>query len=156
MRFKFLTGDINWETYGGKFISRKLNNGDFDYYLIIEVINWNEYESEPEFTYNVSLLAVSPSEAKDILPSAAESWGMTVSEIESVRDYALVDCLSSYGAQAHLWDKSGNNLKTLLREAHREADLSTMLFGFYMDRYQNRIGATGWDFIRGDIIGGLK
>jgi len=39
MRFKFLTGDVNWETYGGKWVSPKLNNGDFDYWLVLEFVN---------------------------------------------------------------------------------------------------------------------
>ncbi len=28
-----------------------------------------------------------------------------------------------------------------------------MLFGFYMDQHQNRIGASGWDFVKGNILG---
>ena len=155
-KFKFLTGDVNWQEYGGKFISKKLNNGEFDYYLIIEVINWNEHDRYPEYTYNVSLSAVSPTERRESLKSAAESWGMTETEIEALGDEAIVDCLSSYGVKAQLWDDSGNNLKILMREAHRQAELSEMLFGFYMDRYQNRIGSTGWDFIKGDVLGGLN
>ena len=43
MRFKFLTGDVNWQTYSGLFVSRRLNNGDFDYYLVLRVENWNEF-----------------------------------------------------------------------------------------------------------------
>ena len=155
-RFKFLTGDVNWQEYGGKFISKKLNNGEFDYYLIIEVVNWNEQERYPEYTYNVSLSAVSPIEAIESLQSAAESYGWTIEELESYGELAVVECLSSYGAQAHLWDDNGNNLKILMREAHRQAELAESLFGFYMDRYQNRIGSTGWDFIKGDILGGLN
>jgi len=31
-----------------------------------------------------------------------------------------------------------------------------MFFGFMMDKPINRIGSTGWDFIKGDINAGLK
>ena len=31
VKFKFLTGDCNVSQYGGKFISNKQNNGEFDY-----------------------------------------------------------------------------------------------------------------------------
>jgi hypothetical protein len=48
MKFKFLTGDINWQTYGGKFISKKLNNGEFDHWLVIEVTNWANAVGERE------------------------------------------------------------------------------------------------------------
>ena len=67
MRFYFLTGDVNYTTYGGKWISTRQSNGDFDYYFVIELLNWREAvgdrEAPPE-TYNVSLSVVSPQECK--------------------------------------------------------------------------------------------
>ena len=66
MRFSFLTGDVDFATYGGKWISTRQSNGEFDYYFVIELLNWRETvgqrEAPPE-TYNVSLSVVSPQEA---------------------------------------------------------------------------------------------
>ena len=154
MKFKFLAGDINWKTYGGKFVSKKLNNSQFDYWLVIEVLNWKEREAPA--TYNVSLKAVSPSEAgKKNIEAACECYGVE-EDIEKLNPLVIVEALASYGVAALLWNKDGNNLKVLLKEAHKEADLSSMLFGFYMDRPKNKIGSTGWDFIKGDLLAGLK
>lgn len=135
--------------YGGKLVSKKLNNGDFDYWLVIDFVNMIEAVGEKDATekYMVSLQAVSPQEAgKEHVKSAIESLGFTP---KTNLDKVLA--LSEYGVYSILWSKSGNNYKQLLREAHKEAENSTILFGFYMDKQQNRIGNDGWDFIRGDI-----
>lgn len=153
-RFTFLTGDVDWQTYGGKFVSAKQNNGEFDYWLVMDVINWDEATSEtPDGLYNVSLYSVSPSEAgKDKLESAFRCCGME-SEDEKIRQNPLVqvECLCSYGVYAQLWSKNGNNLRRLMRECREQAAIATGLYGFYMDRPENRIGSTGWEMQRGDI-----
>ena len=38
MRFSFLSGDMNFTRYGGKWISTRRNNGEFDYYFVIELL----------------------------------------------------------------------------------------------------------------------
>ena len=61
MRFKFLTGDVNWKEWGGKFVSPKQNNGDWDYWLVMDVINIpNETGDESVSKYYVSIHAVAP------------------------------------------------------------------------------------------------
>jgi hypothetical protein len=148
LKFKFLSGDVNWKEYGGKFISKRLNNGEFDYWLVISVINWHD-NGYYDHKYNVSIQAVSPqSVSKENLDRAFESCGMTYSDDPIVQ----VEVLSDYGISANLWSKDGNNIKQLMKEAHHETNLIGMLFGFYMDKYQNRIGQTGWDLIRGQDI----
>jgi hypothetical protein len=151
MNFKFLTGDINWKTYGGKFVSKKLNNGDFDYWLVIDVINmYDVLIDEDQDKYFVSIQAVSPESVGDeklnhVLRNMAinDNWD---------KDLVQVEALSEYGIYAVLWKKSGNNINQLIKAAHYEANLIEMLFGFYMDRRENRIGQTGWGLIRGQDI----
>lgn len=158
MRFKFLTGDMNWQTYGGSFVSKKLNNGEFDYWLVLKVDNWNEYERNPKETYLVSLLSVSPSEAgQDKLDSAFRCCGLDSDEQAELRKDSMVqvESLVSYGVYAQLWTASGNNLRKLLKVAHEQADIASSLYGFYMDRPQNRIGTDGWEMQRGNITAGL-
>lgn len=145
MKFRFLTGDVDWRTYGGMFISKKLNNGDFDYWLVLHVDNLGDDAN----TYHVSLSAVSPQQAQAHLQPAFECCGIPV-ELQS-DPMIQVESLASYGVTALLWSEEGNNLKNLLKQAHEQAEISTCLFGFYMDAPQNRIGNTGWDCIRGDI-----
>ena len=54
MNLKFLTGDINWTEYGGKFVTKKLNNGDFDYWLVLltnQFFPHNKYYYILRFTF---------------------------------------------------------------------------------------------------------
>lgn len=157
-RFKFLTGDVNWLSYGGKWVSSKLNNGEFDYWLVMELINMDDAcgrDNEGHPTYIVSLSAVAPSEAGDKLKSAFECCGVDQSDECASNPLVQVECLHSYGVHTVLWQDNGNNARKLMRQARKEAQLANMLFGFYMDRAVNRIGTTGWEAIKGDLTAGL-
>jgi hypothetical protein len=152
MRFQFLSGDVDWAQYGGKWVSKKLNNGDFDYWLVIELINMEEATGEkiPGGKYTVVIQAVSPQEAgeKNLL-AASDCCGLEA--VEGLNDLTKVSLLSDYGVYAVLWSKRGNNYKQLMKEAKKEANIMQSFFGFYMDKQENVIGNDGWDFIRGDI-----
>jgi hypothetical protein len=156
IRFRFLTGDVNWLAYGGKWVSPKQSNGEFDYWLVIELVNMEDAcGGDAREKYNVTLSAVSPSEAGTNLASALQSCGVEANDPSATNVLAQVECLHSYGIHVPLWIGNGNNAHKLLREARREARPATGLFGFYMDRAVNRIGTTGWEAIRGDITAGL-
>lgn len=156
LKFKFLTGDVNWKEYGGTFVSKRLNNGDFDYWMVIEVGRMPDDDQ-----HYVMLCAVAPTEVPEKeWNSAKQSWGMADADMQNFLDrfgdLAKVEILASYGTKALVWQNTGTNLQVLLKEAHREADLCSIMFGYYMDRRQNAVGATGWDFLQGNVWGGLK
>ena len=109
---------------------------------------------EASYKWLVELLAVSPSEAGEKeLSRAYESSGIEDQEKTPLTDVSM---LVEYGVAAHLWNDGGNNLKKLIKEAHKQADISSFFFGFMMDKPENAIGSNGWDFIKGDIDGGLR
>ena len=157
IRFTCLTGDSDWLSYGGKWISPKYNNGDFDYYLVRTLINMEEaVGGEAKFKYLVRLSVVVPSEVIDYV-SVMQSCGRDdeYRQWKNIPDIERVEMLDDYGIYACMKEWEGNNYKKLFKLCTDEAMLVTGLFGFYMDRYQNRIGATGWDLIKGDSWGGL-
>ena len=155
LNFKELSGDVDWLSYGAKWVSKRLNNGDFDYWFVLEFTNLEDIDpSATPPRYMVTLSAVSPSEAKEHLASAFECCGYNEQSFKKEfleSDMAKVEALSSYGVSALLWSKLGNNARELLKKAREEAFMIETLFGFYMDRAENMIGNDGWDFIRGDI-----
>lgn len=158
-RFKFLTGDINWLQYGGKWISQKLNNGDWDYFLVLELINWHDTTGEKDKEkYLVQLFAVSPQAAGEKnLNKAFECCGVEKDNPARQSELAQVECLQSYGVTTPVGTQwTGNNAYKLLKLAKKESIAVQGLFGFYMDTPKNRIGSTGWDLIKGDILAGLK
>jgi len=150
-------GDVNWEEYSGQFIvDEKFNNGDFDYYLIIDFTNLKEaMGDEAENKYSVSINAVAPSQvSKDKIKSAFDSTG--IEEKEEINRLtkdkkALSGILSEYGIHASLYNQDGNNAKELMNEAKKQIPAINTLFGFYMDKPVNMMGNSGWDSIKGDI-----
>jgi hypothetical protein len=163
MRFSFLTGDMNFTRYGGKWISTRRNSGEFDYFFVVELLNWRETVGEreaPPETYNVSLSVVSPHEAKDKLGAAMECCGITEEMLATAtekgyRDMALVEALHAYGVHTPVWSKDGNNWRALMKEARQQTRQCDCLLGFYLDRAVNRIGTTGWESLRGDLTSAL-
>lgn len=149
--FHFLSGDINFATYGGKWASKRFNNGDFDYYLVIELRNNHEdsgVDSGP--MYDVSIGVVSPEAAGEKnVKDAFESCGLPDELAENA--YIQVEALHDYGIYAHVWHVEGNNWRKLMAEAHRQALFVNAFFGLYMDERRNAIGNNGWDFVRGHI-----
>lgn len=156
-KFRFLSGDINYKDYGGKWISGKLNNGEFDYWIIIEVINWLDAvgEKEAPAKYNVSVSVVSPSEAGiENLERAKQYCGV---EDEELSDEHKVKLLHSYGVFTQVWCENGNNYEKLMKEAHRFVNTELyILFSFVMDRGVNRIGTTGWEALKGDYSSAMN
>ena len=160
MKWSILSGDVNWETYGGKLVAGPFDNGDFQYWFVIEVIEWEEAVGEQEAadidgTHNVCLSVVAPSECPaDELQSAIDSYGWEGMEIDN--PLILVELLHGYGIKAVVHNDNGS-LRGLLRLAKQEARVcEAFTFGFVMDTPQNAIGSTGWDCLRGDITAGLQ
>jgi hypothetical protein len=154
-RFRWLTGDVNWLQYGGKWVSQKFNNGEFDYWLVLELINMHDATGEEDQAkYVVELCVVSPDQAgPENMARAFGSSGVP----DDVRENPIVqvEVLHGYGISAHVVNRSGSNARKLLHEVRREAVMVNGLFGFYMDKPENKIGSTGWEFIKGDLNSGL-
>ncbi|TAL62108.1 MAG: hypothetical protein EPN88_13905 [Bacteroidetes bacterium] len=150
MNFKYLT-DNSW-------VSRKFNNGDFDYYLVIGLIDMFEaIGNETIKKYHVRVCAISITEAGEKnLENSFNCCGYP-ELMKHTNDTQKISALYEYGIFAQLWSKEGNNSRQLIKEAHVEAKLITsFLFGFRMDKAMNKIGSDGWDFIKGDITAGLR
>lgn len=107
--------------------------------------------------YCVSIIAVNPSMAgKQGAMQACESIGMDYDEYCQLPIAIRAMTLAEYGTKATLWEQCGNSSDELLTKANTELSLVHMLGGFYLDKPQNALGSTGWDFMRGDILAGLK
>ena len=158
VRFHFLTGDASPEVYGGKWISNRQSNGEFDYYFVIELMNWEEAVGERDAagkpTYNLSLTVVSPQQAGEKhLESAYSCCGIEDEMLETAKKNGSlvevqVEALHAYAGGVPVWGEDGNNWRKLFKEARKQAEISTIMFGFVMDRPVNRIGETGWEALR--------
>ncbi len=147
MRLKHMEGDVKSK---GMWFSKKLNNGDWDYWLVLEITNLEEMmgkECEKKYLYTLS--AVSPEAAgQKSVDNAVESAGR---EDEDLNEETKAMLLVEYGIKATLYEETGSNYKTLMRHARKDMERISMMFSFHMDRQLNAIGNTGWEFIAGDI-----
>ena len=140
---------------GAMSIGPKQNNGDFDWWPVLKVDYLEDYFSENDADkYLVTLMAVSPSEAGDKgVNDAMQSCYDESFAADDPRttDIGKVEALAEYGIMAPLLQKTGKNLRKLLKEAHVTAQLACMLTGLYFDKRVNMLGATGWDAIKGNL-----
>ena len=154
--FKFLTGDVNWLNYGGKWISQKLSDGKFNYFLVIELINWEDAcgELSNGNKYNVSLAIVSPeSVGEEKINKAKESMGLDSKELD---EKTTVEILHSYGLKADIWGENGNNAHKLINLAKKEANSVELMVDVYLDKQLNKIGSTAREIMVGDYSGGIQ
>ena len=122
--FKFLTGDVDYKTYSEKWIStKKYNSGKFDYWFVLELINWEDTIGEREAKevgakYNVSLFVVSPSKAgEEKIKRAMSCCGIEDAEVTSLNDEMKVELLHSYGVCTPVWYEDGNHFRKLMKRA---------------------------------------
>lgn len=135
-------------------ISPKQNNGEFDYWYIMRLMYtdyWNSEWAKEEGKYHVELHVVSPGQAgEENIQGAMQSLCIKDRPKE---DEVLCEMLLEYGVSATIWQKTGNNVNSLLRECREVLKLQSVCFGFSMDRPLNRLGATGWDALAGNFFG---
>lgn len=164
--FKFLTGDMNFTDYGGKWCKRV---GPRRYH-VIELINWSEAGdgAVAEYgRYNVTLREVDLTaiDCAESLRSCGwelasdgsiieEHGGDTVCDAAGA-DLALVECCHGYGAAAPLTDASGNNYRALIRAAIAESRSlcgDPDKYSDAMDRPVNRIGTSARNYMIGKLF----
>lgn len=135
-------------------VGPRQNNGEFDWFPLIRLEYTDEWGDDAEEPYHCSVLVVSPSKAKEtgVWERACACVGVEPTEVGDREELAQCEILVSYGNGAPMWQRFGGNKRRLLSAARREAKiLCGINFGFAMDRPINRMGTTGWRWIRGEL-----
>lgn len=140
----------------GKWISQVLNNTEFNYYLVLELIDMHDVTGETQSPqYSATLSAVAPSQVSAVdIRTARECCGISHDTPLSQSEIAIV--LHDYGIMAVCELQQGDNWQSIIRILKHQSLAVNGLFGLYMDRPQNRIGTTGWDMLRGDLLAPLQ
>lgn len=150
MKFTVLRND----DYEYTLIGEKQNNGEFDWYPLIRLEYTEQWGDEPEAPYHCSLLVASPAQAKETgaWKKACESSGLSSDERNWASEAGQCEILLQYGTAAPMWQSYGKNKRTLLRLARQQNTiLCGFCFGMWMDKPVNRMGTTGWQWIRGEL-----
>lgn len=117
---------------------------------LIYPIDWNREWAKVVGRYYLSIEAVAPEAVGDRCYDAASSCGYTREDFDGLPFLAKCEVLADYGTKATLWQDGGNNLGKLMKACRAELSMYWLTYGFRMDRPENAIGQTGWDFIKGD------
>lgn len=141
-------------------ISKKFNNGQFDYYLVRQIRDMSEFlggetYAEHKKKYGrwvVEVSCVSPQMYSKKNRDGALHFGGEVEEMDwdNLSVERQIEMIVYYSGGVPFASTSGNNLAEACNEVSTEARRANFLFGFAMDRPVNRIGADGWDWIKGE------
>lgn len=157
MYFTFLTGDLNFKDYGGKWISDLQHNavGGYNFAYVIDLINIHECTGETDGDkYNVSVEMVAPSEVSQETKQRAVACYCEDEAFDDMYWERQISILSEYGTTATLESYAGNNFTKLLNEA--KAYCKSIDPNDVLDNQANQIGSTNRDFLRGDSLAGME
>jgi len=149
--FRFLTGDVNYTDYGGKWYRKVASTR----YHVIELTNmWQDTKDKTCSQYHVSLseVDIASSQLQEALDSCGPDEGFRDNEL------AKVDSLATYGCKAPLGQWNGNNYKKLITEARNESrNLNDPeKYEAAMSRPVNAIGSTAREFAVCDFQSAIK
>jgi len=142
--------------YESIWMSDKKSCDEFDFHFVLSVEDMEEQMGEEAtHPYNMRVLAVSISENEDACrKQLMDCFGI---DFEDANEEEKIKVLMEYGLFATLYSNDGKDKNKLIEQGLKESkQLDEFTFGFAMDKQQNAIGSTGWDFIRGDIMAGLS
>lgn len=170
--FKWLTGDMSWEDYGGAWF--KAIPGTRNYF-VIRYENGHEHDKElPRHMVEVKSVdvgAMGDERANQILSSCGfkivgDEIVSDSGDVLALRsdvatwDHIIVDAALGYGACAPLDDYSGDTgMRQLVRAACRSAVAmmnDAVLLKAALDRPVNAIGSTAAEYAAGDITSALS
>lgn len=148
----------NWTSKfsdGGLWMSQVFNNGQFNFYYVLQVHFWAEAADRPEFKYAVEVSVISPDQFSENNRESAKASFCEKAPWDSLSTETQVEMISSYAGGPTVFAKNGNNVEALVKEAREVLSHQGITFGFSMDMTVNGSGTTGWDYLKGDIMAGL-
>lgn len=122
-------------------------------YVFLQLTDMLEHERDPDTRYygEVKIVNIGMAGKKAVLDIKEECG------IEGHVEPVWIACeLMRRGTCACVIQESGNSKVDVLQRIQERMFEVTTLGGFVLDRAQNAIGSTGWDFMKGDILAGLK
>lgn len=150
--FRFLTGDVDYLAYGGKWYRKVADTR----YHVIELTNmWEATGDKSISQYDVELSEIDITCPQ--LKTAMHSCGPDDEELQD-NELVKVEALSSYGAGAPLGSWGGSNARKLIAEARsesRELD-DPDKYEAAMSRPVNRLGSTAREYAAGDFDSAIR
>lgn len=123
-------------------------------YVFLQVMYMDQHERDPDVKFYGEVRIVNIGMAgKAAVLDIKEECGIEDREVEPKW---IAKELMGKGICATVIQESGNSKIDVMQRIARKMFEVTTLGGFALDRAQNALGATGWDFMAGDPLAGLK
>jgi len=146
IRFNSFLGECSSKEW----ISQKLHNGDFDYWLVMRIVDMSEANPDYQDYYSPRFWAELYVVAPSVLPvDLLRCAGAMDGNYEELSELEIVGNVFEYGYAARVWNQPGEAALSLMMEAYQEAQIIPGMLGLYLDHPVNRIGRTGWDMLGG-------
>ncbi len=166
MKFDFLSGDVDWCTYGGKWVSERLDSGLFNYWLVLDFLNLEEAgarDDDDDAMYHCAIEAVAPDllgfdKIEELMYTMDLEWleEWYYRQSESNRMLLLIDEASIHGYYGPCAFFEGNDWRNTIISARRRAAHVATYPWSYWNRQANMVGSTVYDFMSGDIMAGVR
>ena len=161
----------DWNEYQECWLHPQPLQSDYPVYMLIILIDLCEGDDEEAddiiakhgYRYMADIAIVSPEWAKHSIDKTGRSLLDEILTTSGISDEDLVEYkkdpefelneMVQQGYYATVWNGNGNDHDKLLNEAIKQSVGPKGLLGFYLDRQQNDIGATGWDILAGNTWG---
>lgn len=124
----------------------------FRYKYVIEVMDLREFCDEDKVTVNLLIVPTLQSLSEKNRKSVLEGFGDDVPTYDITPDIVMTGCSIPLGGEAFevgeddYWEDHGEIRECLNGIANIFETINSMR-GFWLDRIQNGIGNTGWDFL---------
>lgn len=120
----------------------------FDYRICVEVVDWQEAtgEDDKELVLELKLVPEFKSLSPKYQSSVLSCCGIEEAEVNAL-DVSSYGCNVLLASEECKYDELDEKLEAIANVF----ESINSLRGFYLDRYVNRIGNTGWDYLNGFI-----
>jgi hypothetical protein len=140
---------MDTEDYDYCAVSERLSNGEFPYRLVVITGTFYDDDRDEDMVY-AGVRVVSPQQ------QGRENIMRALGDAEPLDVGWAYHLMAGYGLGAEVWSLAPMRAtyeiyRAMITACRDEADAIESMFAFYMDRPLNRIGATGWDLVRGDL-----
>lgn len=151
MNFRFLSGDYNWERFGGRFVTRRIRHRNADYYLVLD---FRVISHSCADRYAALLSVVSPTLflwSRHALQSKSDAVIINNYQhaLAMMSGDETVDFIYTRFGGAFVWEGEGGCRRALFRQARLQANDFALRIDELLSQAQGHHGLTGYDIIQG-------
>lgn len=160
IRFSFLSGDLNFLDYGGRWLSNEqVSETGEKFFFGIRLENWEDVSGEPgpgNTKYLLELVIIPHPDhiSPERVQTAIASSGIDLLSMPVNSVLPTIEALWSHGVCVPVRQLNSNNWKGGMRELRRTAEKA--VYEEVLESTVNKIGSTGREYLEGDFLSAIE